>query len=446
MSLLSLIECNLDGLIGPTHHFGGLGVGNMASAASQHRTSHPRRAALEGIAKMQMLMELGIPQFFLPPPVRPKWDFLSQMGFDGRNEDALKRCEELAPEALSAAYSSSFMWTANAATVAPSTDSTDGKFHLLLANLCSNLHRGMEWPERTVQLETLFAGVAAKVIHAPLPSTLPLRDEGAANHLRLCSPRDRSRGMHVFVHGSGEGALSGSSLASAVHRRQFPRQGMFASRSAANILRLPPVRCSFVQQSPIAIDAGVFHNDVIATSHDHLLLYHEHAFADQANSVGSMAERFESMLGEPLIGIRVSERQLSLQQGVETYLFNSQMVTLAEGGMCLVCPEQCQRSVEVQRLIQGWIDDPKVPIVQVAYVALHESMANGGGPACLRLRLDLTPSELERMDGRFRLTPQRAEALRRWVNERYPEQVTIGDLTRIEFAEHARGAVESFPL
>ena len=60
-------EMNFDGLVGPTHNYAGLSRGNIASSTHKGRVSNPRAAALQGLAKMERLIGLGIPQGLLPP-------------------------------------------------------------------------------------------------------------------------------------------------------------------------------------------------------------------------------------------------------------------------------------------------------------------------------------------------------------------------------------------
>lgn len=421
------VEINIDGLIGPTHHFGGLGVGNVASIGSRHRISNPKAAALEGLAKMELLSSLGSPQYYLPPPSRPNWQFLNDCGFRGERGDILKRCHEQSPSLLSAAYSSAFMWTANAATVAPSSDTTDGCLHVVPANLCSNLHRGQEAIERRKQLQRLLSPLLSAQVHTSLPAVMPLRDEGAANHMRLCS-RDGTRGVHLFVYGGGVGMKTSGFVA---------RQSELASRSVASALKLDPNDCIFIEQCSQAIDAGVFHNDVIATSHQNAIFFHELAFVDSEKTIASIRSKFESKTGEELIAIRVSDRDFSMAEAVRTYVFNSQLASDGEGGMSLVCPDACRDSALLAPLLESWVRDPSNPIQKIHFVALAESMANGGGPACLRLRLTLTPNECESLNQRFRIDAARLEELRSTVERWYPEQVRQDDLLRLDFAELA---------
>ncbi len=435
-------ELQLDGIIGPTHHFGGLGVGNVASLQSRWRPSHPRSAALEGCSKMDRVAALGVPQFFLPPLARPDWSFLARVGFAGGRSEVLKRCGAEYPQLLSAAYSSSFMWTANAATTAPASDTTDGKARAVIANLCSSLHRGMEADGRHAQLAAILYGRAGIEVESGLPSVNPLRDEGAANHMRLCGPSRHSQkaGLHVFVHEPV--VISEQTVAP----KYASRQGSLASRVVASRLRLPESHCVFLEQTQAAIDFGVFHNDVIATSHRNVLIYHRDAFVDSDRAVEEICSRFRHLIGEELIALEVSRRALPLEEAVRTYLFNSQIVTRSDEAMQMVCPEQCRDSDATQQLIHGWIGDPSIPIAGVDYVPLSESMANGGGPACLRLRWTDSDGRLASAMQRYRWSEENSERVRAWITKGYAECLTFDDFTRIEFAEHATNAIEQFPL
>ena len=116
---MTVVEANADGLIGPTHNYAGLSPGNLASTANQGAVSNPRAAALEGLAKMRVLHELGVPQFVLAPHERPDVPFLRALGYAGRDADVLRQAWLDAPLVAAAAASASPMWAANAATVTP---------------------------------------------------------------------------------------------------------------------------------------------------------------------------------------------------------------------------------------------------------------------------------------------------------------------------------------
>ena len=421
------IEINIDGMIGPTHHFGGLGVGNLASLASKNLVSNPREAALEGLAKTELVAGMGIPQFFLPPPERPNWRWLESVGYSGERSDVLKRCFEEVPNILSAAYSSAFMWTANAATVAPSSDTLDGRVHIVPANLCSNLHRGQEAVERRDLLREMFRPIVDSQIHEPLPSVFALRDEGAANHMRLCS-RDGRKAIHVFVYGPSNEPY---------RTKYMSRQSELAARQVARLLQLRDEDCVFVQQTTRAIDAGVFHNDVIAMSHGNVMICHEHAFENSEHVIDNIQRKFIAKTDEPFLGLCISESELPLEEAVGTYLFNSQLLTVDSQEMEMISPSQCLESRMVSGLIQRWEQANNNPIRRVRYVSLDQSMKNGGGPACLRLRAMLTADQVSTMGDRFRVTESRLSKLRSHVEQWYPTHLKLNDLARLDFAEHA---------
>ncbi len=424
------IEINIDGMIGPTHHFGGMGVGNLASLASRNQVSSPLKAALEGLAKMEVLAGMGVEQYYLPPLERPNWRWLASIGFPGDHGDALRRCFDEEPSLLSAAYSSAFMWTANAATVAPASDTLDGNLHLIPANLCSSLHRGHEAVERRDQLQEMFYPVPNAQVHDPLPSVCALRDEGAANHMRLTN-LDGQDAIHVFVYGASNDARSPKFLA---------RQTEQAARRVAGCLRLRAEDCVFAEQSAHAIDAGVFHNDVIAMSNGNMMIYHEQAFENGESVVDEICRKFTAKTKTTSNFVCVSNKEVSLDEAVRTYLFNSQLLSIGpheDQAVELISPSQCLDSPAVSGLIQRWIRDEDNPIRRVRYLSLHQSMRNGGGPACLRLRVILNRELLSILGDRFKANENRISRLRTEVIRRYPDSIVLSDLARLDFAEHA---------
>src|SRR5882724_7204352 len=165
---MSAVEVNFDGLVGPTHHYGGLGPGNLASARHRGLVSNPRAAALEGLAKMKVLMDLGVRQAVLPPHERPDVAALRRLGFEGSDGDVLAKAFRQAPELLSACASASAMWAANAATVSPAADTTDGRIHFTPANFPTELHRALEPPTTAGILQKIFADPTHFAHHAPL--------------------------------------------------------------------------------------------------------------------------------------------------------------------------------------------------------------------------------------------------------------------------------------
>ncbi len=423
-----MIEINIDGIVGPTHHFGGLGVGNVASMENQDRVSHPRQAAHEGLKKAWLVASFGVPQYVFTPSRRPRQDLFTQLGFRGSPEEQMLAASLASPRALSAAYSSAFMWMANAATVTSACDSVDGQLHCTPANLISSWHRATEASERATQFESLFSHLTCKTIHTPLPSIMPLRDEGAANHMRVCD-RSGKHGFNLFTYGVDE-----DSLAEEQPRKYLARHTLAASQSVARLHRLNPDRTYFLQQHPRAIDAGVFHNDVIATSCDHMFLHHEFAFLNGFDVLQRLEADMLRVCKHPLLRIEVSDAELPLADAVRSYFFNSQIVKplrttsgLSSPRYVLICPHHCQEVASAAKLIERLIADTTIPIDEVKFVRLAESMANGGGPACLRLRVMLDEKDVERLDPKMRLTNRLFDRLSAVVEDFYPESLEASD-------------------
>jgi succinylarginine dihydrolase len=402
-----LVEINFDGIIGPSHNYAGLSHGNLAAARHRGETSHPRAAALQGIAKMRANLALGLRQGILLPHARPDHRWLASLG---------TRFGDAPPHTQAQALSASPMWAANAATVSPAPDTGDGKCHLSVANLVTMPHRSHEWPETLVQLRLAFADPAFTV-HGPVPA--PFGDEGAANHMRLAASHDVP-GVEVFVYGISGGP--------------FPaRQHPDASAAVARLHRLE--RVVFVQQSEQAIAAGAFHNDVVAVANGRVLFAHEHAFADKDRFYADL----RAMLPEVEI-VEVPAAQVSLADAIRSYLFNAQLVTLPSGEMALVLPGEARETPSVWNWLQDHVAG-NGPIRQLEVVDVRQSMANGGGPACLRLRVVCDPATV---DPRFLVDDAKLDRIAAVIEAHWPEAIpfdSIGDSALVAQIEGARRAL-----
>ena len=158
-------EVNFDGLVGPTHNFAGLSHGNVASMKHGGRVSHPREAALQGLAKMQRLRALGLAQGVLPPHERPNISWLRSLGFSGSDGEVWTRAWKSEPVIARAALAASSMWAANAATISPSADCSDGRLHASVANLQTMLHRLLEAEQTERTLRRLLPDEARFAVH-----------------------------------------------------------------------------------------------------------------------------------------------------------------------------------------------------------------------------------------------------------------------------------------
>jgi succinylarginine dihydrolase len=412
-------EVNFDGLVGPTHNHAGLSPGNVASVANRELISNPRAAALQGLEKMRFLTRLGTRQAILPPLERPNLRALKNLGFWGSDENVLRQAYDSSPHLLAACYSASNMWTANAATVAPSCDTGDGKAHFTPANLISNFHRSLEARDTAALLRSIFQDPNHFVHHDPLPATLEFSDEGAANHIRL-APRYSSAGIHFFVYGRA------SSPFQTVAR--FPqRQTATAFEAIVRNHRLPAIQVVYAQQHPNAISAGVFHNDVISTGNLNLFLYHRDAFLDSGRVISRLKSCYSALFDLELTVFEID--QFSLEEAVATYFFNSQIINDPSNRMILIAPEECRRSKIVRNTIDQLLAETSCPLQEVCYLDLRESMRNGGGPACLRNRIVLNEDEIALLPKQLLLEETTIDLLIQWVNRHYRDHLELPDLT-----------------
>jgi succinylarginine dihydrolase len=392
----TLVEINFDGLVGPSHNYAGLSLGNLASAKHGGDVSYPRAAALQGIGKMRHNMGLGLVQGLLCPLPRPNHGFLGALGLTEPADEAERRLR-------AAAWSASSMWTANAATVSPAPDTADGRCHLTAANLVTMPHRSQEWPDTVRQLRVAFSDSAHFAVHDAVPACFG--DEGAANHMRMGTTH-AAPGLEIFVYGRPGGA--------------FPaRQHEQASRAVARLHGLDPARCLFVEQSGEAIAAGAFHNDVVAVANERVLFTHEQAFADPEGTYAAI----RAALPEAEIVI-VPASAVSLADAIASYLFNAQLLTLPGGEMGLVIPLEAWEHPAVRAWLDGMLAS-NGPIRRVLPVDVRQSMANGGGPACLRLRVVADPATV---DPRFLLSEARADMLEKLIAKAWPEQIDPADI------------------
>jgi succinylarginine dihydrolase len=406
---MALVEINFDGIVGPSHNYAGLSLGNLAATSNAGKISRPREAALQGIAKMRANLALGLTQGILLPHPRPDHRWLEALG---------TTYDAAAPHLQAQALSASAMWAANAATVSPASDSADGRCHLTVANLMTMPHRSHEWAVTLAQIRLAFVDPAFAV-HDPVPA--PFGDEGAANHMRLTASHG-APGVEIFVYG-----VSGGPFPARQHRE--------ASEAVARIHRLDPARTLFVQQSAEAIAAGAFHNDVVAVANERVLFAHEQAFADRAGFYADLKRR----LPEVEI-VEVPAAEVSLTDAIQSYLFNAQLVTLPDGTMALIVPGESRANTAVWRYLERMIAG-NGPIRRIEVVDVRESMANGGGPACLRLRVVADPATI---DSRFLVDEAKLDRLSAVISEHWPEQIdpsAIGDTNLIATIEAARATL-----
>lgn len=430
MSSTETVEVNFDGLIGPNHNYGGMSDGNLASQKNQGDVSNPREAALQGLEKMRFLIRAGFTQGVLPPLDRPNFDLLVDGGFGGTDAEIIEAAARHAPRLLKAAYSASSMWTANAATVSPSADTGDARLHLTPANLSSMLHRSIEHPDTTAMLATIFDDETHFRVHRALPMHADFADEGAANHVRLCAAHGEP-GVELFVYGREAGE----------HVQGFPaRQTRLASASVVRSHELSETRIVLARQSAAAINAGAFHNDVVCVGTRDTLFFHEQAFEDTDTVLEQLRSAAKDLF--ELNPVMVPKADVPIEDAIKSYLFNSQLLVWpGEDRLVLLAPMEVQETPSTraycERLTAG-----NGPIGRVEFVDVRQSMRNGGGPACLRLRVVMTPQQRRACHQGVLLDEARIDALQDVVRKTYRDRLSAQDLADPAFANKCRIARE----
>ena len=422
-------EYNFDGLVGPTHNYGGLSVGNLASTTHGGQASYPREAALQGLEKMRFVAGLGVGQAVLPPQPRPSLKTLRLLGFSGSDEEVITRAAREAEHLLRLTSSAAAMWTANAATCAPSEDTEDKRMHLTPANLQQMFHRAIEAETTYSVLRAIFADERHFTVHPPLPGSGHFADEGAANHTRLAT--QGHPGVHLLAWGR-------SAWQDVQGPRRFPaRQTLEASQALARLHKLDPAQVLLPQQAPEGIDAGAFHTDVMAVGNGSFLMLHELAFVDPQGLLKTLREK----LGEGFTYVLATTEELPARDAVKAYPFNSQVLTLPDGTMAIVAPEESRETEPARRFLERVVAENN-PVKRVHYLDVRQSMNNGGGPACLRQRVWLTDTERAAVKANVFYTPELHEALAGWVKRHYREDLRAKDLADPKLARETMTALD----
>lgn len=425
-------EANFDGLVGPTHNYAGLSFGNVASKSNANAVSKPKQAALQGLQKMKALADMGMTQGVLAPQERPDIYALRRLGFSGSDANVMQTAYKQAPHIFLACCSASSMWTANAATVSPSGDTNDGKIHFTPANLTNKYHRSLE-PEITGNiLKATFNDPAHFVHHQHLPDNEHFGDEGAANHTRFCQEYG-SRGVELFVF--GRYAFDDSKPAP----QKYPARHTFEACEAVTRLHgLDERNYVFAQQNPAVIDAGVFHNDVIAVGNQNVLFFHELAFLD---TEAMKSEILDKMGTDDFHFIEVPNNEVSVEDAVKTYLFNTQVIRLSNGNMAIIAPKECENNAAVSAYLTKLVT-LNTPIKEVHYFDVKQSMQNGGGPACLRLRVAMTELEHSKVNQNTFINDTTYATLCAWVNKHYRDELHVADLIDPQLLIESRTALD----
>lgn len=427
------LELNIDGLVGPTHNYSGLSSGNVASKSNHGLVANPKKAALQGLDKMRTLMRLGVPQAIMPPQERPYILLLKQLGFSGNDGQTVEQAWHQNPVLLANLSSASSMWAANAATITPSSDAGDGRVHITPANLGTMQHRSIEADGTFAYLEKAFGNQAFFNVHKPLPTGPVFTDEGAANHNRLASGHGTG-GLEIFVYGKRALVKGDNGLV-------FPaRQTLESCEALARRHTLNEPQSLFARQGVDAINAGAFHNDVVCVSNETVLLFHEQAFENMSGTLSDI-ERKSNELGFSPIFVMAKRSQMSLEDAIASYFFNSQLVSLGNGGMSLILPIEAKENDSAREFGEYCVSENN-PIQECIYLDLRESMRNGGGPACLRLRVALTEDELRAFYQPLLMSEQKITTLESWVSRHYRDRLEPDDLGDPQLVDETQKALD----
>ncbi|WEL54226.1 N-succinylarginine dihydrolase [Pseudomonas kermanshahensis] len=427
-------EVNFDGLVGPTHNYGGLSYGNVASQSNSQQASNPREAARQGLAKMKALADMGFKQGVLAPQERPDVAALRRLGFSGSDAEVIQRAAKQAMPLLVASCSASSMWVANAATVSPSADTADGRVHFTAANLNCKYHRSIEHPTTSRVLGAMFADAKHFAHHEALPAVAQFGDEGAANHTRFCRSYGEA-GVEFFVYGR-----SAFDSRYPTPQKYPARQTLEASQAVVRLHGLRDDGVVYAQQNPAVIDQGVFHNDVISVGNGEVLFYHEDAFLETDAVLGQLQAKLANKGGN-FQAIRVPRAAVAVDDAVRSYLFNSQLLSRDDGSMLLVVPEECRSNERVWAYLEQ-LTQQGGPVKEVKVFDLKQSMQNGGGPACLRLRVALKESELAAVNPGVIMTAPLYDTLLQWVDKHYRDRLGEAELADPQLLVECRTALD----
>lgn len=428
------VEMNFDGLVGPTHNYGGLSYGNVASQSNSQQGSNPKEAAKQGLAKMKALLDMGFAQGVLAPQERPDVAALRSLGFAGTDAQVVAKAAKEAMPLLAACSSASSMWTANSCTVSPSADTADGRVHFTAANLNCKFHRSIEHPTTSRVLAAMFNNAEHFAHHAALPAVGQFGDEGAANHTRFCKGYGEA-GVEFFVFGR-----SAFDSRFPAPQRYPARQTLEASQAVARLHGLSEAGVVYAQQNPAVIDQGVFHNDVIAVGNGELMFHHQDAFLNSEQVLAELQEKLAARGGR-FQSVCVPREQVTVEDAVKSYLFNSQLLSRADGSMLLIVPEECRNNGRVWSYLQQLTSSGSA-IGEVQVFDLKQSMQNGGGPACLRLRVALKQAELAAVNPGVVMSNALYATLNTWVDKHYRDRLVETDLADPQLLIECRTALD----
>jgi succinylarginine dihydrolase len=112
-----------------------------------------------------------------------------------------------------------------------------------------------------------------------------------------------------------------------------------------------------------------------------------------------------------------------------------------DGAQVLVVPQECRENARVAAYLDA-LGTRKTPIDEVLVFDLRESMKNGGGPACLRLRVVLNEAEQAAVNPNVWMNDALFTRLDTWIDTHYRDQLSSADLADPQLLNESRTALD----
>ena len=138
--------------------------------------------------------------------------------------------------------------------------------------------------------------------------------------------------------------------------------------------------------------------------------------------------------------IEISDSEIPLKNIIDSYLLNSQLATNGQNEMMLILPEE----VKSYETCMAWLDKLKQisDIKLYDFVNIKQSMMNGGGPACLRLKVVLDENETKELNQNFLMTSDRLDAIKSLIEREYRDNLHPDDLPDPNLLDESRRVLD----
>ena len=299
-------------------------------------------------------------------------------------------------------------------------DNIDNAIHITVANLNSMMHRSIE-PKFTYKMLKRILNKKVNINKSLL--NLPnIGDEGAANHIRIAE-RHNVPGYQIFVYSSEN--IS--------HAKTIERQSLIGSKLIARKNCVEDQRVFYLQQSNRAIRYGSFHNDIVSTANENIFIYHEEAF-ESTQELKVILAKLKKLVPN-FKPIKILNSEIDLQTIVSSYLLNSQLISLPSGGMMFLLPSEVKQYPNCMQ----WLEkiSAEEEIKKIKFIDVKQSMRNGGGPACLRLRMIFNENEISSVNKNFLLDDNKIDLLTNLIENKYRDRLQPDDLLDPNLADES---------